>query len=648
MRMMVRVAVALVFLLVLPSAAFAQSRVALLIGNQSYNARVGPLKNPHNDIALIGAALDKLGFKTTLVKDADYRSVDAAIKRHVAMVRREGQGAISFVYYSGHGAADPDTKINYLIPVDVANADDEDLWYYSLNLNTLVEGLRAQAPGATHYVVFDACRNELNLTRKGQKALSDKGFVPMAYTPGVMVAYATAPGRTASDIGSSGGTYAKALAEEIVKPGIDSMLVFTRVARRVQREIGQDPFLSASTMPEIYFGREPATPRPVVTPSTTTAQLSEAAEAWDRTKDTTSIAALELFVASYKGTYYAGLARLRIDDLKAAKPDRSEMERAAAFIKDTEDQTRLEEFIRQFGDSPYGEMARARLRELRKHAVASPVPHSKSSPTHCQGVETLVANERKCLSPKDSFRDCPACPEMVVVPAGEFMMGSEASEAGRHFDEGPQPRVTIARPFAVGKFEITFAQWDACVLEGGCKHKPEDKFWGREKRPVINVSWNDAKEYVGLLTRKTGRTYRLLTEAEWEYSARAGTMTPFSTGRTITSEQANFNGNGTYGGSAKGQYRQRTAEVGSFQPNAFGLYDMHGNVWEWVEDCYQDSYKNAPTNGSARLSAYCHSHAIRGGSWRSSPGDLRSAYRIKSDSSYRDDTQGFRVARTLD
>src|SRR5262249_23209158 len=156
----------------------------------------------------------------------------AAIKRYVATLRHEGQGAISFVYYSGHGAADPDTKINYLIPVDVANADDDDLWNYSINLNTLVESLRAQAPRATHYVVFDACRNELNLTRRGQKALADKGFVPMAYTPGVMVAYATAPGRTASDGGSGGGSYAKALANEIVKPGIDSMLVFTRVARR--------------------------------------------------------------------------------------------------------------------------------------------------------------------------------------------------------------------------------------------------------------------------------------------------------------------------------------------------------------------------------------------------------------------------------
>src|SRR5262249_1148452 len=144
--------------------AHAEKRFALLIGNQNYNAKVGPLKNPLDDIALMGAALDKLGFMVTLIEDADYRTIDTAIKRPVAALRREVPGAIGFLYYSGHGAADPDTKINYLIPVDVSNADDEELWYYSLNLNTVVESLRAQAPDATHYVVFDACRNELNLS----------------------------------------------------------------------------------------------------------------------------------------------------------------------------------------------------------------------------------------------------------------------------------------------------------------------------------------------------------------------------------------------------------------------------------------------------------------------------------------------------
>jgi hypothetical protein len=321
-----QIVLALVLLVLLPSVASAEARIALLIGNNGYSAKVGPLKNPHSDILLVGAALKAVGFNVTEIKDADYRSTEAAIKRHIAAVRREGQGAISFVYYSGHGAADPNTKINYLIPVDVANADDEELWNYSINLNTLVENLRAQAAGATHYVVFDACRNELNLTRKGQKALTEKGFVPMAYAPGVMIAYATAPGGTASDRGAGGGTYAKALAEEVMKPGVDSMLVFTRVARRVQQEIGQDPFLSASTMPEIYFAGSNPAPQP-------------------------------------------------------QPPGRSELERAWVFIKETHDQAQLEAFIREFADTPYAEMARARLEELKK----SPAGPSEGSSTSSSG-----------------------------------------------------------------------------------------------------------------------------------------------------------------------------------------------------------------------------------------------------------------------
>jgi Caspase domain len=308
---MVRVAFALLLLL-LPSAAWAQGRFALLIGNQAYNARVGPLKNPHNDVALIGAALKSLGFKVAEVKDADYRTIDTAINRHVQNVRREGPGSISFVYYSGHGAANPDTKINYLIPVDVANADDEDLWTNSLNLNKIVEGLREQAPEATHYVVFDACRNELNLTSKGKKALAGKGFVPIAYTPGVMVAYATAPGKTAADVGSGSGPYAKALADEMVKPGVEAMYMFRRVALRVNREIGQDPWMSASTLPEVYFAGNaaPGSPPPSLT------QPSEVERAWGLAKESTSIAVLEAFIVRYKQSFYADLARARIEELK--------------------------------------------------------------------------------------------------------------------------------------------------------------------------------------------------------------------------------------------------------------------------------------------------------------------------------------------
>ncbi len=252
------------------------------------------------------------------------------------------------------------------------------------------------------------------------------------------------------------------------------------------------------------------------------------------------------------------------------------------------------------------------------------------------------------LTPGTSFRDCDDCQEMVVVPAGRFTMGSPESEAGRGIDEGPQREVTIAKPFAVGKFEVTFEEWDACVSAGGCYHEPVDAGWGRGKRPVINVSWDDAKRYVSWLTNKTERPYRLLTEAEWEYAARAGTTTPFNTGKTITTEQANFNGTYTYGGSAQGQFRQQTVDAGSFKPNSFGLHDMHGNVWEWVVDCYRDSYTGAPSDGSSSISGNCSGRVLRGGSWIGIPSGLRSAYRYTTTTSLRDGSFGFRVARDLE
>ena len=254
--------------------------------------------------------------------------------------------------------------------------------------------------------------------------------------------------------------------------------------------------------------------------------------------------------------------------------------------------------------------------------------------------------------PGRTFRDCTGCPEMMVLPAGEFMMGSPETERGRNKDEGPQHKVTIGQPFAVGKFEVTFAEWDACVADNGCKHKPGDETWGRGRRPVINVSWDDAKEYAVWLAKKSGKPYRLLTEAEWEYAARGVTKASdphpaFSTGPTIGYKQANYDANFVYGKGQQGVYRQKTLDVGSLPKNAFGLHDMHGNVWEWVEDCYRDSYNEAPTDGSAVTAGECTLRILRGGSWNYYPQLLRSAYRYATAPVIRTENAGFRVARAM-
>ena len=251
------------------------------------------------------------------------------------------------------------------------------------------------------------------------------------------------------------------------------------------------------------------------------------------------------------------------------------------------------------------------------------------------------------LLPRVFFADCAECPEMVVIPAGEFTMGSPTSELYRGAEM--QHRVTIPLPFALSKQEITFEQWDACVADSGCGgYMPDDEGWGRGSRPVINVSWNDAKAYVEWLSRKNGQQYRLPSEAEWEYAARAGTTTPFWFGSTITTDQANFDGSSSTGLSPKAANRQKTLPVESFPANAFGLNDMHGNVWEWVEDCWHDEYTSqAPVDGSPWTDPTCSGHVLRGGSWEDYSGDARSAARVGGATEDQFYSDGFRVARRI-
>jgi formylglycine-generating enzyme required for sulfatase activity len=255
----------------------------------------------------------------------------------------------------------------------------------------------------------------------------------------------------------------------------------------------------------------------------------------------------------------------------------------------------------------------------------------------------LSPERERPLKPKDGFKECGKCPEMVAVPAGSFTMGSSAREAHRHDNEGPQHLVTVAKPFAVGRFAVTFDEWDACIAEGGCNsHRPGDEGWGRGRRPVINVSWDDAQAYVAWLSKKTGKTYRLLSEAEREYVTRAGTTTPFWWGSSISTSQANYLyfGSYTYG-------NVKTLPVDSFKPNAWGLYQVHGNVWEWTQDCYQDTYNGAPADGSARTSGDCRNHVVRGGSRGNGSQDLRAATRGTSTGGNRNHDIGFRLGRTL-
>jgi len=298
------------------------------------------------------------------------------------------------------------------------------------------------------------------------------------------------------------------------------------------------------------------------------------------------------------------------------------------------------------------EAARVAERLAREEAAAE---KRRAEAAARREAERLAREKAARYAVGNQFRDCPTCPQMVVLPAGSFMMGSPSSEAGRDDNEGPVHRVRIARPFAVGVYEVTRGEYarfvsatghrhgDSCwTYEGGEWEERSGRNWRRpgfsqtDRHPVVCVSWVDARAYARWLSGETGESYRLLSESEWEYAARAGTTTAYYFGDRISSSQANYNNN-----------EGRTLPVGSYPANGFGLHDVHGNVWEWMEDCWNDSYRGAPSTGRSWDSGDCRRRVLRGGSWYIRPRYLRSAIRNWSTTGSRNLLAGFRVARTL-
>jgi formylglycine-generating enzyme required for sulfatase activity len=339
----------------------------------------------------------------------------------------------------------------------------------------------------------------------------------------------------------------------------------------------------------------------------------------------------------------AALAAARVD-LEKARAEagrwKDEASGLAARLKDAEARVKAAEAARDKALA-----AQAAAEDAREQALAELNRKRQNPPPAAAGLDPkrgarpLTPQELAALKPGDTFQECADCPQMVIVPAGKFMMGSPNNEEDRGSDEGPRREVTIPRPFAVGKFEVTFAEWDACVSDGGCKHKPETE-WGRGNQPVMRVSWYDITgEYLPWLRKKTGKDYRLLTEAEWEYAALADTTTRFSFGvsESALGEYAWFISNSGI----------KTQAVGGKKPNRWGLHDVHGNVWEWVQDCYADSYKDAPRDGgAAETTQGCH-RVLRGGSWSYIPWNLRAAGRDRDFPGDRSIDVGFRLSRTL-
>jgi len=276
-------------------------------------------------------------------------------------------------------------------------------------------------------------------------------------------------------------------------------------------------------------------------------------------------------------------------------------------------------------------------------------PNAAPSSSPAVAAMPAAAIEAAGAGATHAFQDSAQAPMMVAVPAGTFVMGSPATEAGRTPNEDVQHRVVIARAFALGKSDVTFDQWDACVAGGGCNaYRPGDEGWGRGSQPVVNVSWDDARAYAKWLTDTTGKPYRLPTEAEWEYAARAGTETVYWWGNIASHDHANYGAETCCSGLAQEQDRWVNASpTGSFAANPFGLFDMNGDVMQLVADCWHASYTGAPADGTAWDKEGCAMRTARGGAWNSPPAFIRSAARIWIPGTARTNFIGFRVARDM-
>jgi formylglycine-generating enzyme required for sulfatase activity len=336
---------------------------------------------------------------------------------------------------------------------------------------------------------------------------------------------------------------------------------------------------------------------------------------------------------------------------KLAEPDWERF-----HIGESYDAGSIEAYIKQYeaSEPQWARKAKKRL------AVITAALRGKAKAEHARGARYHAEGRIRVATPitrpaglhwflpgaggTECFKDAEFGPEMVAVPAGEFWMGSKDGEGNA--DERPRHKVTIAEPFAVGRFAVTFDEWDAARAAGGVTHDPSGQVGGSgRRRPVIDVSWDDAQAYVKWLSFTTVQPYRLLSEAEWEYCCRAGTETQYWWGDEVSREQANYDGNYAWEKGAKDN--QKLRPVNSFRPNAWGLYQVHGNVWEWCADCWHGNYRDAPADGSAWTAGDGQYRVARGGSWGGGSDTLRAARRIVNSKDDRFQDVGLRVARTL-
>lgn len=555
------------------SAAQAAKRVALVIGNGSY--ALSPVRTAVADAKAIAELLKAGGFDVVYAQDARQGDMDAAIQKFSQKLER---GATAVVYFAGH-AIQYEGR-NFLIPIDAKIASDLDIRSNAVDGDLILDPLIVARPRGS-VVIFDAARRNPWQQKTSVKAI---GLANVSPIQGVTQAYPVAPGQIVEDQKGTLSLFADEFVKAAKAPGRTFKEAFgqTRAAVAKESRNKQVPWdTSLETADFVVTGRN----EPTDMASRAVSRLSAPPDAveqgfWDTIKSSSSAADFQAYLDAYPNGPYASEAR-------------SSLQRLGALASPTKPQAPT--------------------------VTNTPVPPVSPVP------------------PTSTIRDCSQCPELVLIPSGNFNMGS--TEVFPF--EGPVHQVSIRKPFYIGKYEVTYDEWDACVMDRGCTYRPDDAGAGRGRRPVTDVDWNDAKIYAAWLSQKTGKTYRLPTESEWEYAARGATTSSYPWGRSVDKDRANCAG-------CTSEPHNGTIQVGSFKPNAFGLYDMAGNAAEWVEDCWTEGYRGTPTDGSASAKQGCPERVLRGGSFNNDPKYLRSAARFRYDFNVRYQANGFRVVREKD
>ena len=605
------------------------ARLALVIGNDGYQ-KVEPLKNARNDARLMAGILKQAGFDVTQASDLNRESLWTTIDTFKGRISK---GDEVVFYFAGHGVQ---IGANQLLLATDIPADNEA--QVVRNGVPLIDVQDALKDARVAVLLLDACRDN-PFPKTGTRTIgSTRGLSPPEPSTGQIIMMSAGRNQKALDRvpgeSQANGLFTWELSQVLKTPGVEIRAALEQVKERVDdkaRKAGHEQrpslvndlrgnfYLLASVKPE---------PNPAYRPP---------------------------LVAPAQG------GGLNLDDLKREEENRkawaqwqahmkADFDKTAAFKGSADLQAKAwERFLAAWGqDNPLsGEdeglraQAQTRLQERQQAAQRLAAAAMAPAPTPPPPPPPAQASQQ----PGQAFRDCTGahCPELVVIPAGSFVMGSHDGDAG----EKPPHSVSM-RSFALGKYEVTQGQWKAVMGSNPSYFKDCG-----DNCPVENVSWNDIQQYLAKLNGMTGMKYRLASEAEWEYAARAGCGTAFNNvggqcRNKIEASEANFDGNYTYNGSAKGVYRQKTIQVGSFRANNWGLHDMHGNVREWVEDVWHENYAEAPTDGSAWTSGGDSSlRVLRGGSWDDPPDILRSAVRYWITPDFRSDYVGFRIARTV-